>query len=282
MRIGILYICTGRYTIFWKKFYQSAERYFMQGYPCIREYYVFTDAPALYGEKKNGHIHRIYQENLGWPGNTLMRFHMFLGIREQLERETDYLFFFNSNMQFRVPVGKEFFPDDNSNGLAGCIHPDYYDKTNLEFTYDRNPASTACIPKGEGEFYFAGGLNGGRTRAYLKMSETIRDNINEDDKKGVIALWHDESHINRYFLDNPPKRLSPAYCYPEGWKLPYPEIIRLLEKKLILGGHAYLRGGQIGFKDYLCFFEKKIKKIIKSVLHNNSRKMNQCGKDRKR
>ena len=74
MRIGILYICTGRYSIFWKKFYQSTEKSFMQGLPCIREYYVFTDNPCLYGEKKNKRIHRIYQENLGWPDNTLMRF----------------------------------------------------------------------------------------------------------------------------------------------------------------------------------------------------------------
>ncbi len=35
MRIGILYICTGRYSIFWKKFYQSTEKSFMQGLPCI-------------------------------------------------------------------------------------------------------------------------------------------------------------------------------------------------------------------------------------------------------
>lgn len=270
MRIGILYICTGRYSIFWKIFYQSAERYFMQGYPCIREHVVFTDAPSLYGEKKNGHIHRIYQANLGWPRNTLMRFHMFLGIREQLERETDYLYFFNSNMQFRVPVGKEFLPDENSNGLVGCVHPCYFNKTNLEFTYDRNPVSTAYIPEGEGLFYYQGSLIGGTTDAFLKMSETIRDNINADSKKKIIALWHDESHINRYFLDNPPKRLSPAYCYPQGMKLPYPEIIRLLEKGLMLGGHAYLRGEKRKIKDYVRFCTRNIKNIIKSVFHYTS------------
>lgn len=261
MRIGILYICTGRYSIFWKKFYQSVERYLMQGYPCIREYYVFTDATSLYGEKENKHIHRIHQENLGWPRNTLMRYQMFWGIREQLERETDYLYFFNSNMQFRVPVGKEFLPEDLSNGLVGCIHPGYYDKTNLEFPYDRNLVSTACILEGEGSFYYAGGLNGGRTEAFLKMSETILINIHEDDKKGVIALWHDESHINRYFLNNPPKRLSPAYCYPEGYELPYPVIIRLFDKSKILRGCAYLRGEKIGVKDDLLFYARKIKRL---------------------
>lgn len=56
MRIGILYICTGKYSIFWKKFYKSAERYLMQGYPCIREYYVFTDAPfCIWGERERAY-----------------------------------------------------------------------------------------------------------------------------------------------------------------------------------------------------------------------------------
>ena len=96
MRIGILYICTGKYDIFWKDFYLSAERYFMQDQSFIIEYYVFTDSPKLYDEENNKHIHRIKQKNLGWPDNTLKRFHIFLRIKEQLERETDYLFFFVS------------------------------------------------------------------------------------------------------------------------------------------------------------------------------------------
>lgn len=77
---------------FWKDFYLSAERYFMQDQSFIIEYYVFTDSPQLYDEENNEHIHRIKQKNLGWPDNTLKRFHTFLRIKEQLERETDYLF----------------------------------------------------------------------------------------------------------------------------------------------------------------------------------------------
>ena len=166
MRIGILYICTGRYSIFWKKFYQSTEKSFMQGLPCIREYYVFTDNPCLYGEKKNKRIHRIYQENLGWPDNTLMRFSMFLKIKERLEKETDYLYFFNANMVIREKIGKEFLPEESSTGLVGLIHSGGYDREVNEFTYDRNEKSTAYIPYGEGRYYYAGGLNGGRTPAF--------------------------------------------------------------------------------------------------------------------
>lgn len=56
MKIGILYICTGTYDFFWKSFYQSAECYFFQGYPKIREYFVFTDAPSIYGEEIDPHL----------------------------------------------------------------------------------------------------------------------------------------------------------------------------------------------------------------------------------
>lgn len=64
----------------------------MQDQSFIIEYYVFTDSPKLYDEENNKHIHRIKQKNLGWPDNTLKRFHIFLRIKEQLEREPTIYF----------------------------------------------------------------------------------------------------------------------------------------------------------------------------------------------
>ena len=56
-------------------------------------------------------------------------------------------------------------------------------------------------------------------------------------KKNIIAIWHDESHINRYFIDNPPTIiLSPSYCYPENLKLPYKKRLLALDKN-----HAKVR-----------------------------------------
>lgn len=46
-----------------------------------------------------------------------------------------------------------------------------------------------------------------------------------------MAVWHDESHWNRYCIDHKPTTiLSPSYCYPESWNLPYKKRLLALDK----------------------------------------------------
>lgn len=214
MKIGILYICTGVYDFFWKSFYLSAERYFMLECSSIREYFVFTDAPSIYGESENEHIHRIYQENLGWPGNTMKRFDMFLRIRGQLEK-MDYLFFFNANMEFLVPVGEEMLPSDADNGMVGALHSWYFDQHKWNCPYERRRLSAAYIPYWKGRYYFQGSLLGGTTTAFLNMCEICNQWIDKDLSNNIVPIWHDESIINKYYLLYPPKILDCRYNYCE-------------------------------------------------------------------
>ena len=69
------------------------------------------------------------------------------------------------------------------------------------------------------------------------MVGQLATNVNRDLHKNHIAVWHDESHLNRYFIDHPPKTLSPSYSYPERLKLPFPKIILALDKN-----HGEMRG----------------------------------------
>ena len=60
LKIAILYICTGKYDVFWKEFYRSCEQYFLPN--SNKNYFVFTDSKELYDEKNNDKIFKIYQE----------------------------------------------------------------------------------------------------------------------------------------------------------------------------------------------------------------------------
>lgn len=217
--IGVLYICTGRYVFFWESFYRSTEHYFFQGDSYNREYFVFTDAPSVYGEE-NVHVHRISQENLGWPNNTLKRFEMFLRIRKQLENETDYLFFFNANMEFIAPVGEEILPAIGGNGLVGALHSWLEGQYKWNLPYERRRSSSAYIPYWKGKYYFQGSMFGGATMLFLRMCETCSQWVDKDISNNIKPIWQDESSINKYFIAYPPKILDCRYNYCEIKNLP--------------------------------------------------------------
>lgn len=225
--VAILYICIGKYIVFWKDFYKSFEEKFLVNYE--KEYFVFTDSTELYGDKENQRIHRIYQKDLGWPGNTLFRFQMFRAVVPQL-KQTDYIFFMNANVICQKEVTEQMIlPLDKK--LVVVQHPGYYNKKPYEYDYEFRRKSKACIPFGEGNTYICGGINGGKTEAYIELIETLAENIQDDYEKKIIAKWHDESHINRYILNRTDYRLlSPSFCYPEDWDLPFEPVLLVEEK----------------------------------------------------
>ncbi|RZL52554.1 MAG: glycosyl transferase family 6, partial [Pedobacter sp.] len=233
--IGILYICTGKYIMFWKDFYLSCEKNFLLSHE--KRYFVFTDSEEIEFENVPN-VTKIYQKDLGWPYNTLQRFNIFLnGLA--LIKETQYLFFLNANMRFLKEIKSSILPMKED--LLAVQHPGYWNKKALDFDYERNINSTAYIPYGKGKHYFMGGFNGGKTEAYLELIVTLRNRIETDLANRIIAKWHDESHLNAYLLDRENiKILSPEYGYPENWEIPFDKSVIILDKDKF-GGHNYLR-----------------------------------------
>ncbi|HEX2549894.1 MAG TPA: family 6 glucosyltransferase [Gammaproteobacteria bacterium] len=239
-KVAVLYICTGRYRIFWPEFYTSAEKYLLHGVE--KKYFVFTDAKDLKGAS-DPNVEIIHQDVLEYPKNSLLRFDMFLRIKEKLALY-DYSFFFNANVLFITDISlEELAPTDEENGLIGYLHYALYNKPPDTFFYERNPISTACIPLGHGTHYYQGCLIGGKTKAFLEMAEILDKKIKEDLAKDFIAIWWDESHLNNYFLDKKVKLLHPGYCYPEVTTEDLPFEKRILARnKSRRGGVDFLRG----------------------------------------
>ncbi len=216
--VGLLVMATGKYTCFVPPLLQSAEKHFCRNHHVT--YFVYTDGkieiPSL------TEVVTIYQERLGWPFDTMMRYHVYEKSHALLATQ-DYLFACDADMLFVDDVGDEILGE-----RVATQHPGFVGKRG---SYETNPLSKACIYDWEGEQYFAGGFYGGSTEEVLKIFRTNIMNIDDDYSRGLVAVWHDESHWNRYCIDHKPTTiLNPSYCYPESWNLPYPKKLLCLDK----------------------------------------------------
>lgn len=156
------------------------------------------------------------------------------------------MYFFNANVIFKGEVGEEFIPTKRENGLVAVEHPGFINEKVKNFTYENNEKSLAYIDKNLNKEYkyVCGGLNGGKKEEFLKLIKELDKRIKKDLENNIIAVWHDESHFNRYIfeLDNKVKILDDNYAYPEDWDRNKNSYKILLRDKNKLGGHSYLRG----------------------------------------
>jgi hypothetical protein len=212
----------------------SCEKFFMTEHE--RHYFIFTDGHI--NNARDLRIKIIPQKFFGWPSEAVKRYHRFINIIDVLQKY-DFIFFFNANCKFCIPINVSILPMQK-NSLLVVQHPGFYNKKQSEFPYERNQLSQAYIPYDHGKYYICSGINGGYADTYCTLIEELYKAAELDEKNGIIALWHDESHLNRYILDKEYKMLSPSYCYPENSKLPFKEIVRVRDKNLH-GGHNYLR-----------------------------------------
>jgi len=233
MKICILNIATNKYINFVEQLLESVEENFLNGHDISA--LVFTNHEI---EEVSDNVKISQIEHEPWPIPTLKRYHYFMSEAEYIS-QFDYCFYMDVDMRIEDKVGDEILGD-----LVATQHPGFWWKDKNQFSYERRQISTAYVPMGEGNMYYAGGFNGGKPEHFLKMSEQIVKNVDEDAKKGLVAVWHDESHMNRYLIDNPPSiELNPSYCYPEavrfnpgGWNVPFDAKIVALEKN-----HAKVR-----------------------------------------
>ena len=226
----ILIICIGKYRIFLREFLFSCTAMFFPS--TIKYYHIVTDDPDLLNNaniSKNINITLHITNKTKWPEPTIFRFRFFEDILKSFIN-IENSFFFNINCRFtRIINDLNWIEHD----LVSCIHPGFFNKTRSQFTYEDRIESTAYISPTDGEFYYAGGIQGGRTQSLLDAYSTCESMRAADEMSGITAIWHDESYWNKYLLNKSSYRLDPGHLYPEGWNLPFQMRISLLNKELI-------------------------------------------------
>jgi hypothetical protein len=209
MKIAVMYIAIGAYSVMWDGFYSSAKENLFAGNSV--HYFLFSDKEDLSFDKRD--VTFIKSKDYGWPGNTLYRFRMFSSISSELAY-FDYCYFFNANAYINKPVGLALLPAKGSD-IVSVEHFNFKGRNPAWFGYERRKKSTAYVPWGqENEHFCQACLIGATSSEFIKMSRMLEQNIDEDDKNGICAKWHDEDHFNKYIIGKNATILPINYAYP--------------------------------------------------------------------
>lgn len=196
--IGVLLISTWKYNKFIDKTVSDIRKHFFPKNSV--KIFLHTDSVSFHDVDVV-----IPVEHKPWPLITLLRFNLFS--QNASVYDTDYLFYLDIDTKVLNCVTEDVLGD-----FVVTEHSGYKGRRG---TPETNPLSTAFIGLDEEVTYVCGGFFGGLRSRFLEASEVMRNNIQKDLDNNIIAIWHDESHLNRYYVNHKDeiKLLSFEYMY---------------------------------------------------------------------
>ena len=218
MKVAISFLGTGKYLDFLPKYYENIEKYFLPN--SEKTILAFTDG-ELDGTPENLKV--FSQEHLDWPYITLKRFEIINKAREIINDHDWFVFIDGDALVVDRIEEEEFFTDKP---LFGVHHPCHYLKMPPHNKYPgayeitENCNAAVDLEKYQPKVYYQGCFWGGKVPEVCAMIDELEYRVGDDLHRKVVALWHDESHLNKYFIENPDlvHTYGPEYAFPEVFK----------------------------------------------------------------
>ena len=215
MKVAVVFIGTDKYLDFLPSWYESCEEHLLPDVE--KKYLVFTNG-EIPEPPENVIVYK--QEHLEWPYITLYRFKMIMKSFDDIQ-DCDYLLFLDADMRVVDKVTTEDLIDE-SKKYIGVHHPCHYlgmePHNKAPGAFEVRPISRAGVSEDDlMDVYYQGCLWGGKLPHVLDMVKELDSRTDEDHDKDVIAQWHDESHLNKFYIEHRDEvhTVSPSCAYPE-------------------------------------------------------------------
>lgn len=239
--ICIATVATNIYLEYWMAMVDSAAQHLRcAGRPT---FVVFTDRigeAAEFARRGNLDVNVVAIPPLAWPQATLYRYKL---ISEHAkEFKSDLVAHMDADMLFRSPVQVSRMKKLAGQGIVVVRHPGYrrpgfrllpslyarhpgmalqdlvnYARQGGRGSWETDRRSAAFVPRSLRKCYVAGGAWWGSASAVLAMCTELDSRTRADESSGLIAKWHDESHLNWFAANNPIEIVGSEYCYAEGY-----------------------------------------------------------------
>lgn len=232
---AVVSIATKGYTEYWKSMAQSL--FDSISVPFVL--HVATDdltiADQLIGKIESQNsivVHEI--PSYGWPEATLLRYAILEEIIEEINEK--FTFYIDADML----IHQDFFRkiDLIEQEVVLVAHPGYYRSSGKNLiklylkkpkliisdvasklllggigAWEKRPESSAYVIRSRRDRYVCGGFWGGGTTRILNLVKQLKIAVEDDLEKGVMAKWHDESHLNSWASKNDFRLEDPSYCH---------------------------------------------------------------------
>ncbi len=241
MRVAIVNVATGPYTALWLNLLPQIERFAFPDDDVT--VHLLTDDPSVAAratcERVKIQAHEVPPYR--WPDATLRRYEMMAEAPELIG--TDLIMYLDVDMQIVRTIGRDLKPQAWHSGLAFAAHPGYFRPSGLggaatrlmharslasdirsrllvgapPGAWETRPESQAFVPSAERRTYVHGAVWMGLTDPLLTMCQILAARTNLDREAGIMATWHDESHLNWYYANHSISLLPQGYSCVDGW-----------------------------------------------------------------
>jgi hypothetical protein len=202
--------------------------------------------------------------NLGWPDATLARYELISSVVHDFKEDVfcyidaDMIADKNLNCEIRNALKIQqdsFFAVSHPGYWRGSAlnslptylrHPKLILSDSLRFfrlggigAWETNEESQAFVARGKRAKYVAGGLWFAKSRIFANAVTELASQVEKDRRdKEIVAIWHDESHLNSWITKNRVEILDPSWCFsPE-----FPFLRKLVPKVLAVSkGENFVR-----------------------------------------
>jgi hypothetical protein len=238
-------VATNKYIDRWKDAAKDIEEVAFKDNPEVR-IHLFTDRVDEAREWASKNLSRIGLAvheipGWGWPEATLLRYEFFVERKRMLNE--DLLIYLDSDMRIIRDPGQYLFSNVNEY-ISVVSHPGYYRPpgTSLLAFYLASPKtllsdflailfhgtgpgawesskkSMAFVPRTFRKKYVHGAFWCGERETFLALCEELQTRTKEDLENGIIAKWHDESHLNWYISKYKYNLLDNRMSWVENYK----------------------------------------------------------------
>lgn len=238
--VGVVTVATNRYLDHWVNLVRSADQYLAAEKTIV--FHVFTDrfeAANRVGEQLDRIKTNVLPiRSLGWPDATLHKFEIFWNHRSVLLQ--DILIHFDADMRV-TPDACLPFEEKWEGDIALVRHPGFRRPARSALsklyrrhpelavrdvyrmitegglgTWENDPRSRAFVSRRDRSVYVCGGTWMGRRDSFLNLCQELGARTRQDKQQGVVARFHDESHLNWFAARRKCSILDSSYCYAEG------------------------------------------------------------------